>query len=346
MRAKTSACGLLLLPAVFAWSAESRAAAVDGTSHWQQASVDLVVDESLRAVDERAYDAVVGAITAWQREESNLPTLVAKRGQVGPIGFRRDGENENSIRFMQEGAEVAKGALGVTIVTSEASTGRIVDADIVLNGEYAFAMLASAGEGGMPYDLQNVLTHEVGHFLGLPEEREDKQATMFATSRAGEVLKRDINATDRHAVGELYEEPPAQEEEAVGCGGATIATRKPGRTGWWPLLALAALAFRQKRANRSGTPSRRTPIRHRWWATLCVLAAALSLSGESKPRAMVAIGSSYQDGIIWTHYAVSTDCSSCEPQIISIAGGSHEGLHQRVSALRLPSDADASCSSH
>ncbi len=342
MRTKTFASALTIVTLALAWSAQSKAAPLDGTSHWTQSSVELVVDDSLEQIDRNAYEAVVGAVTAWQREESNLPTLVPTRGNVDDIGFRRGQGNKSTIRYVPGGASVAKGALGVTIVTSEAATGRIVDADIVLNGEFAFAMLAGEGDTGMPYDLQNVLTHEVGHLLGLPEENDDAEATMYATSRSGEVQKRDLNATDKGAVAKLYEAPPTQDEVA-GCGGAMVAPQDPGRSSWWPLLAMTVLIRRHRRKEASRPGGRGASF---FWMMCALLLSCAVLPGEVEHPSLTPIGSSLEDGIIWTHFAVgSKACAHCTERIVSLPGGTHEGLRQEVNALRL-APGGAGCTSH
>lgn len=55
-------------------------------------------------------------------------------------------------------------AYALTTVSYEVSTGEIYDADIEINGQVR-EYVTSAPEDGT--DLQSILTHEVGHFLGL-----------------------------------------------------------------------------------------------------------------------------------------------------------------------------------
>lgn len=89
---------------------------------------------------------------------------------------------------------------GVTIVSYDPATGEITDADVLLNGaELDFAV----GEGARTYDVGNVLTHELGHLLGLGHS-EDPDATMFAVSRPGETEKRSLSDDDVAGFEELY----------------------------------------------------------------------------------------------------------------------------------------------
>jgi MYXO-CTERM domain-containing protein len=102
------------------------------------------------------------------------------------------------------------------------------------------------------YDLQNTLTHELGHFIGIahpcgsgsgnPEvgcTREMTDATMYPFEVPGETTKSSLSADDVDAVCTLY--PPVKASSGGGCssGGG------PGAAG---LLALAAIARLRRRA--------------------------------------------------------------------------------------------------
>lgn len=101
------------------------------------------------------------------------------RGGSPPFTFVQQGEvscrqpeyncdptdwNTNVIMFQDEGWPHASAALAITCVTMNLDTGEILDADIELNTPgFDFAL------PGDPHgaDLRTVLTHEVGHVLGL-----------------------------------------------------------------------------------------------------------------------------------------------------------------------------------
>jgi hypothetical protein len=79
--------------------------------------------------------------------------------------------------------------------------GQILDADIELNDEY-FDWSAAGGGGVM--DIQNALTHEVGHFIGIGHTVDDIGASMFPIIPDGEVRKRLVKADDLEAAAFLY----------------------------------------------------------------------------------------------------------------------------------------------
>jgi len=101
------------------------------------------------------------------------------------------------------------------------------------------------GENGCTYqDLQNTLTHEAGHFIGLAHSTVPG-ATMNPTTHPGETAKRTLSADDVAGVCAVY--PTAS--GGCGCGGGEGA-------GALSLLLLAAAARGKRRAR--GLPRQET----------------------------------------------------------------------------------------
>lgn len=74
-------------------------------------------------------------------------------------------KNDNVVMFHDSGWLDGKSRIGVTTPTGGKESGLIVDADIEINSQdYSFK---SDPNGTMSTSLLYVLTHEVGHFLGL-----------------------------------------------------------------------------------------------------------------------------------------------------------------------------------
>src|SRR5207249_3133152 len=91
--------------------------------------------------------------------------------------------------------------------------------------------------GKHSYDLQNVATHEAGHFFGLGENITDGDATMFITSARGETKKRDLAGDDEDGVRILYATAPAAQT------GAGCALASPSATTHWGWLGVGAVAL-------------------------------------------------------------------------------------------------------
>ncbi len=85
------------------------------------------------------------------------------------------------------------------------SGGRTTDADIAFNGEnYTWSASGEAGK----MDIQDIATHETGHFLGLGDlyGSGDTAKTMYGYSGSGETSKRSLHSDDIAGVNALY--PP------------------------------------------------------------------------------------------------------------------------------------------
>jgi hypothetical protein len=90
--------------------------------------------------------------------------------------------------------------LAITWVTYIRSTCDIVDADVVINGSFQWTT-----NGGPGFDLQSVLTHELGHVAGLGHTM-DPNAMMFPFFSAGHV-KRQLGQEDIFAIDAQYPGP-------------------------------------------------------------------------------------------------------------------------------------------
>lgn len=93
------------------------------------------------------------------------------------------GPGINSIRFKDDFSEYGSGVVGVTEVTYS-SGGVIQKADIFLNDRYNFKSTPGL-YGGFDVFLGDVVTHELGHMLGLSHS-EVLDASMFYASFTGQ----------------------------------------------------------------------------------------------------------------------------------------------------------------
>lgn len=164
-------------------------------------------------------------------------------------------------------------AIATSTTTSNRFTGQIGDADIELNDSVAsdgsrFIFTALDGPpctdptqtGCVRMDIQNTVTHEAGHTMGL-DHSADPGAAMYATAPPGEISKRVLGSDDVQAICDIY---PKGAQTVTGSG--AIALRPAGssnggcgcsqaQTG--PGAALMALAaFLQKRRLTRGRPRR------------------------------------------------------------------------------------------
>ena len=219
-------------------------------------------------------------------EESFITAAVDK---VNRIGFRRGQWRKMPCDETKElCSPYASAAIAITTVTSATRTGEIIDADMEINTiDKKFVDVVTDGDGHLGndvHDLQNTVTHEFGHLIGLdhtcynflipdkpiPKDNhgvdspscnmslppEIKNATMFAQAVVRETEKRSLEADDLLAVCEIYPvgykgQRTMEEENPQGC-----AMGGPGRRAGtdagasWALLGLGlgiALGLRGRR---------------------------------------------------------------------------------------------------
>lgn len=285
------------------------------------------VEGSVDQLGGAAFEAVVQAASAWQNAPGILPTLVVQRGPDDPIGYRRNGGNRNTVRFAPDGDPLANGALAITVITFDAHAKQILDADVVLNGEHGFEFFDrdARNEGMSTYDLQNVLTHELGHLLGLGEELSDDAATMYAFSQPGETGKRDLEVVDENSIADLYSEAfdPAVQ---AGCGGAAIAGYD-GEAWVWAALGLGALGFAMRRRATRGAALTLTAL-----GTLLVGVGASS----SAPTGFASVSMGSSDSVAMT---VTSSGASWEGDLIvtrlSLRGADADGAPRDMTVRTL-----------
>lgn len=317
-------------------------------ARWKQSTVTVNVEDSvdLLGTEGEAFDAVIKAATAWQNAPGILPTLVVQRGPEDPIGYRRNGKNRNTVRFAPGGDPLANGALAITVITFDAHAKEILDADVVLNGEHGFSFFDhdSRDEGKETYDLQNVLTHELGHLLGLGEDMTDVDATMYAFSQPGETGKRDLEVVDKDSIASLYDEEFQSEAEG-GCGGAAIAGYD-GEAWVWAALGFGALGLAMRRRSTRNAALSVTAL-----GALALFAGAesgpaaevLALGGASVPMTVESAESAWEGGVIVTQLSLrGVDDSNVLHEVkVKALGGQVGDLVQVVGHVLPPSVGDS-----
>jgi hypothetical protein len=262
--------------------------------YWNRTVLEIIAyiaDPPMALSEDDVLRATGAAAAAWSRTELPCTSLELRMFSLplasAPVAL--DGTSRLTFRREQWCREPRANdepcydpfALAVTSVFARRSDGEILDADVELNGMFSWGdLVRQPRPGDNAQDLQNTLTHEFGHFIGLdhtcslsgerPGQVDNEgravpscgragpavqATTMFAAVIPGDLERRSLTPDDAQAVCEIY---PALEPELLGESSGCALGGRPSR----PVGAvLALLAFSVARLRRRGArpaPARRS----------------------------------------------------------------------------------------
>jgi hypothetical protein len=243
-------------------------------------------DEVAKSIGEAARSWGPDAVTCADGSSPYLEVVTSLADQgapAPPVAY----DGRNTIVFETRGWSGDDGSTQIAVTYSFTQPGgQIVDTDMRINATaFRFANLDPGSTGdGATFDLQNAITHEMGHVVGLehtclkPEDdlgpvddagnlvpycgdasAEIRETTMYPTTDPGVTWQRTLADDDIRAVCTIYPAganprvcPLDLPDDGCGCGAAGTM---PGSLS--ALLVAAALALSRARLRRAG--STRTP---------------------------------------------------------------------------------------
>jgi len=232
--------------------------------------------------------AVHGSADAWNAVSCSYMQLIIGAPEPGlKAGFDQFATPKNVIVFRDETWPYAPAAAALTTITYLASSnaavdGEIVDADVEFNGvDFDFST-----DGNLTtHDVQAVLTHELGHVLGLDHTCDDgmltptpldhtgtpipscfprgqlpaevTEATMYNFAAPGEIIKRTLEPDDSAGLCAIYPSatdplvcepvPRISARPACSCSARTVS---PGDALPWLLVLGFVMGIRLRRRRR------------------------------------------------------------------------------------------------
>jgi len=238
------------------------------------------------------FDAVRRSFESWQSVFAGCGNLsFAEGGKVDDrkVGYVVGGENRNLVLFrLRRCSDVTPTndacwdddtcgnkydcwsnggqTIAVTLTTYDEKSGIIYDSDIELNTPSFYFTTSDGGTCNPPLvttncvstDVQNTMTHEIGHFVGL-DHTSYPGSTMNDTARPGETSKRTIDTGSRDFVCTAYPQGQASQacvhptmESNLGRKAAVAGCASAGAEAWLPALAgWALLLVRRRRGMRA-----------------------------------------------------------------------------------------------
>jgi MYXO-CTERM domain-containing protein len=301
--------GVLIAASLSARTAQAYVRSASGAGYplyWSSSceTVTIYLNGFSAMTPDEVAKSIAGAAAAWGPDSVTCPVDVggghpffeilpqmATGGSVPGVG----NDGKNSIIFQTANWPETPEALAFTSVSKEPN-GHIVDVDIEINAATADILWANLDPGAPPpqnaqlrFDLQTVMTHEFGHFLGLahtcsggdsgdssdpaassdggaqsiptctpypdPSIATEADAVMWYRIDDESIAKRVLTADDARGVCAIY--PSASDPHSCtqnlpddGCGCATAAGASTNRLAAVVLVALALATRRRRRTQR------------------------------------------------------------------------------------------------
>lgn len=165
--------------------------------HWKKSTIPIHYNPNQSGLSsQQIASAIEQAAQSW----SYSFTTLQNKGETTQRNITYEDEHY-AILFSDDWNEDPD-ILALTYTWSK-NDGEIVHFDIEINAEH---FVWSTDGNNQHHDLQNTLTHELGHALGL-DHSSISQATMAASSTAGETSKRALHEDDKEGHSYIYSHP-------------------------------------------------------------------------------------------------------------------------------------------
>jgi len=347
--------------------------------HWDQRTVDYTFDPSVDTNVQDAVSATTRAMASWSGTVG-APELQGHAAATVTDAPKKPGfDQKNGVFFMPSGYAPAGRALAITVLTYDNTSGRILDADIIVNGSYRFAVLGaaldvsaqehigsahpSATDGithqeetqttDTVYDLHHVVAHELGHSLGMNDEMERRDALMYRYTSPSDATLRAPASDDIAGLAELYS--TKLEASGNGCGNATVAPKKPSlAASHFAMVATLGFLFFLVLRGRSDRRARFAFVAAAAVATYAMLPTISKDEGNVAKASQLAPGharakvlnttTTMEDGLLKTTYKLATTAcraATCPKLGEGVSwGGTAGNIRQEVGGQLAPNSGD------
>ncbi len=258
------------------------------TVRWQLSSPGNTTSTDAQKLKE--FESIRSSFQSWQDIFASCGNLLIEEGPMvddRKVGYEMKGENRNIVLFralncvdeapandpcwsedtcgnVYDCWDSDSHTIGLTLTTYDEKSGIIYDSDIQLNAS-GFDFTTSDGGLCSPAtpsncvgtDVQNTMTHEIGHLLGL-DHTLASGSTMYPKAPPGEISKRVIDSGSASFVCEAYPKgQPSQScvtpavttlDNVASLGPHAAGCTSTGSAAWLPaLVGWAALLRRRRR---------------------------------------------------------------------------------------------------
>jgi hypothetical protein len=151
-----------------------------------------------------SLEAIKAAFATWNGAGAHF--TINYGGSSASTSFgKNDGTNlidYGKLDGMLYGGAGADSTIALCLYWYDPRTGNLLDADIRLNSSQPWSTSGDADA----YDVQNIVTHELGHTLVLLDlyGKGDSESTLYGLAEKGETKKRTLEADDTNGIKALY----------------------------------------------------------------------------------------------------------------------------------------------
>lgn len=298
-----------------------------------------------------AEKAIANAMAAWSGR-GGAPEIVL--GRNASAGETPGGDGHNTIFYAKDGYEPLGTALAITVLSFDDRSGRILDADIVLNGKFKLGRIKSDGDADA-YDINRVVAHEMGHALGLSDEPGQDDALMFPYVAPASVLLAAPASDDIAGLSSLYDSASDREDQTIGCGASVAGrARSPLPIG---LAVAASFGLAAVMLARGGRRARRAAMGSAAFAAVAlVMPPRITTSkatqhvhddagaAEDAVATVTAARTTNVDGLFHTDLDLATSscrAAPCAPVLHArVWGGTLAGVRQEIGGAAAPRAGD------
>lgn len=199
---------------------------LEGTPlYWPQTCISFSVQQDgspAQHIDyQLAHDTITAAFQTWLDADCGggyTPSVALadySPAVCDHIEYNKDQPNANVFLFRDGSWPYAgqEDTLALTTITYNTENAQIYDADVEINSAQAHFTFAN-DSADTNDDLQAVLTHECGHFLGLSHDPV-LGSTMYPQYSPGDLYQRTLDADDTAGICEIY--PPGDTVDTSHC---------------------------------------------------------------------------------------------------------------------------------
>lgn len=170
---------------------------------WNKHSIDIYINENLNGQTGEG-NAIRAGMAEWNGAPANFT-------------FDYAGSHSRTSDYQNYKNETMWGWTSVDAIAYAAcwgdGWGYLIECDLLFNNSYNWSAQGSPGSNEM--DVENIATHEFGHFLQLLDlyNNSDWEKTMYGYASNGETLKRSLHQDDKNGIAYIYGTGPSDDDD-------------------------------------------------------------------------------------------------------------------------------------